>query len=133
VQTIHRHILIAGFDEHGRQMWEMNGLATDAKTGSRRTFGAPFDRGDRIKFWIDTPTFFWANSQNPVRLFSGNPKEISKLRLHAMEAGAKINRADLHYRAWLNPQNSNSVAATLLKAMGKDPQEILLGMRQLYE
>lgn len=133
VQTVYRHILIAGFDERGRQMWEMNGLATDARSGGRQAFGIPFDRGDRIEFWMDTPTYFWANSQNHVRLFTGSPKEISRLRLQAMEAGSKINKADLHYRAWLNPQNSNSVAATLLKAMGKDPKEILLGMRLLYE
>jgi len=96
VQTVYRHILIAGFDEHGRQMWEMNGLATDAKTRQTKTFGAPFDSSDRIWFWQHIPTRFWNNAQNPVRLFNGSLKEISRLRLQAMEAGTKINEADLH-------------------------------------
>ena len=124
------HIVISGHDETGRQMWEMNGLATNANN-ERIPIGMPHDSTDTIKGYFDTPTYFGNQVRNQVVIVRGTADEISEYRDYGIQTIRDINRLDLDYR--IHNQNSNSLAGTILQSFGITPQQLLNSSKHSFE
>lgn len=91
--------------------------------------GDPYDRdtGQRVESFDNDHTlrvstgFYKGNDPDIIPVFSGTGREVMQKFGQALETGVIINGQNLEYRAFglgEPGQNSNSVVATLLKAMG---------------
>lgn len=124
------HIVISAHDETGRQIWEINGLATD-KNGNPIPIGMPWDNTDRIKGYLDTVPRMGGFVENQVSIVTGTPEEIEAFKGRAQEVIERVNSRNLHYK--LDTQNSNSFAGTILKSFGIPPQELLNSKKHSFE
>lgn len=109
------HNLLVIKDPNGKVIAEVDGLATGAN-GIPKPMG--YLPSDTLKFHSFTGAEYYRESLHQTTLFSGTYTEVMQRWAAAKEAGERINDKDLHYPFMGLGRNSNSVASTLIKAMG---------------
>lgn len=123
------HNYISVRDLRGEEIFAIHGLAIDRETGGVVAVG---DNDDTLRAVITTPEFFdihdtYEKDSEHV-LFTGSEEDVLRRVLPAFDATAFINNQNLIYdkiEVAGTAQNSNSVAHTMVEAMGFDfPEEI---------
>jgi hypothetical protein len=112
------HLVIAVTDNGGNVITEFNGLATKSN-GESKARGFPWQFNDKIKAY-EGITGMYSNSVRQIELASYTAEEYELARAKIDQAILDINQQDLDYR--MLSQNSNSVARTILEALGIAPQ-----------
>lgn len=122
VTRLGAHLYLEIFDDDGKRVTQLNGLATDRKTGKSRSVGIP---GDALNVYSGRK-FVLHDTVNATRdthphegrvLFSGSKEGARKALAAATREARAVNRADLSYKLW--SQNSNTVFCRLVEAMAK--------------
>ena len=111
------HIAIGVTDENGYVVNEFNGIST-GPDGEKKTIGFPWQFNDTIKAYPGT-TGMYADSAYRVELGEYTLEEYQVIEGKINMTMAVINSLNLGYR--LTDQNSNSVARTILEAIGLAP------------
>src|SRR5262249_28386651 len=109
------HNLLVVVDPDGRVIGELDGLATGAD-GKVKPIG--YLPSDRLKIYPYPGANFYRSDFARTELASGDQTTIMNLWNAARAAGESINALDLQYPFLGMGQNSNSVASTLIAAMG---------------
>jgi len=118
------HLYLEIFDETGLRISQINGLATDSKTGKVKSIGLP---GDVIKAYIscDDGILLGAShrcnrhnhSHKGCVLFEGTRKEVDDALDAIRKRAAEINREHASYQ--LLSLNSNTVFREMVRAAQK--------------
>jgi hypothetical protein len=112
------------------QIQELNGLAKSRNTGQLTNFGL-----DGVQLYTDDTPRYAADAEPVGVLASGSRDQMAGLWARAKRAANDINAANFDYKGH-DPayefggsggeiQNSNSVAYTLSRAMGLDPDKVV--------
>jgi hypothetical protein len=109
------HNLLVVVDPDGRVIGELDGLATGAD-GKVKPIG--YLPSDRLKIYPYPGANYYRPDLTKAELASGDRTTIMNLWSAARAAGERINALDLQYPFLGMGQNSNSVASTLIAAMG---------------
>ncbi len=123
---VHNYIQVA--DSKGQIVVELQGLGTNRKTGSARGLG---DSQDCLRARALLGKTFFDRVAGSERIFSGSPQQVMEKIIRAYDAMNFINAQNLNYDRYelfeeAGGQNSNSVAHTLVVAMGlKFPEKTL--------
>lgn len=123
------HNYISIRDSSGEEIFAIHGLAVDRETGAILSVG---DNDDTLRAVITSPEFFdihdTYDKDGEHVLFTGSEEEVLRRVLPALDAVAFINNQNLIYDKFQlggTSQNSNSVAHTMVEAMGFEfPEEI---------
>lgn len=123
----HSYVSIRGPD--GEKIFAIHGLAIDRETGGIVAVG---DNDNTLRAVITTPDFFdihdTFNKDGEYTLFTGSQDDVLRRVLPALDAVTFINDQNLIYDKYSlthGGQNSNSVAHTMVDAMGFEfPEDI---------
>ncbi|MCZ7488135.1 hypothetical protein [Rhizobium rhizogenes] len=110
------HLVVGITDKYGNTIQEFNGLAT--KDGKPKTMGFPWEFDDVIKAYPGITTMY-DKSEYRIILKKYTLSEYELVEAKILAAMQLINEQDLSYK--MMSQNSNSVARTLLEAIGLAP------------
>ncbi len=122
VTRLGAHLYIEMFDDDGKRVTQLNGLATDRATGKSRSVGLP---GDALKVYFGREVVLH-DTVNATRdthphegrvLFSGSKEDARKALAAAAHEALAVANEDLSYKLW--SQNSNTVFCRLVEAMAK--------------
>ncbi|WP_166763037.1 beta strand repeat-containing protein, partial [Xanthomonas euroxanthea] len=109
------HNYIAMMDSNGRIVGEINGLATGAN-GEIKPIG--FLPSDTLRTYEEAGAYYYNPSHSQAVLYEGSLESVESLWGQARAAADSINSWDLSYPTLGLGPNSNSVANTLIDAMG---------------
>ncbi|MCB9981652.1 MAG: hypothetical protein H6860_04555 [Rhodospirillales bacterium] len=116
----HNYLSFRGPD--GKEQFAIHGLSIDRKTGDLATLSNPNSTLRVVAFEAKSNQEFIEHHDivGDSVLYAGGHKDFSRYEALAVDAGHFINRQNLNYTPIDigTPQNSNSVAYTLVKAMG---------------
>lgn len=117
------HLVISDHDPEGKQLWEINGMAT-GPDNQPKAVGWPWDSSDKIKMYFDTgpKSRFGDKIRNQRAVRWGSLDDINDFRRKAHATAGHINQLDLGYR--LDTQNSNAGVGELLRSDNINPREL---------
>jgi hypothetical protein len=115
------HHLIAVLDSNGTVVEELDGLATGSD-GYPKPIG--YLPSDTLQTYITDGGYYYSPNQAQNTLFSGSYDDVMNRLNAAITAGYEMNSENLSYPFMGLGKNSNSVASTLVDAMGLDEQPI---------
>lgn len=115
------HLYLEVFDDAGKRVCQMNGLATNPKTNQPREIGLP---GDKLKAYVDgvilSTTQGSDRDHHPHEgrvLFRGDEADVRRAAVAMRAAAKRINALDLPYQ--LLSLNSNSVFMNMVDAVSE--------------
>lgn len=115
VAMLFGHDLIALLDADGRLLREANGLAT-SRQGRIKPIG--YLPSDRLKVYEFSAPALYRAQQRQLTLCTGSWEEVSRHWRVLRAAASALNARHLRYPMLGFGPNSNSVATTLIAAMG---------------
>jgi hypothetical protein len=124
ILTFAGHNMLVLLDSAQQVHMEINGLAT-SEDGEIKPIG--YLPSDRLKCYFFDKARLYKPGQVQACLIQGNREELKNRIDAAVEAGNQINAHNLPYPFLGIGPNSNSVASTLIRVMGLQEPEDLLG------